>query len=114
MSLRKYFSVILTASLLVTLTDNSSFAFSITLDQTQSIKDSDRTYQYEQYYEYRQGVTRLDAWPGIDPRRALNKGQVVEIRSGGTDGLLNLLNQTFEYFYCRRASGFSKSSFRGF
>ncbi|MEH2009710.1 hypothetical protein [Nostoc sp.] len=81
MSSQKNFLVILTTSLLVTITAKSSFAFSITPDQTQSIKDSDGTYQYEQFYESRQGVTRLDAWPDLnpgkpfppDPRRDFNK-----------------------------------------
>jgi hypothetical protein len=104
---QKYFLVFLTTAVLVTLTGKSSFAFSITPDQTQPIKDSDRTYKYEEYYDFRQGVTRLDAWPDFspgkpfppDPRRELNKGQVVEIRPGGTDGLLYLLNQRFGNFW---------------
>ncbi|WP_017743439.1 nidogen-like domain-containing protein [Scytonema hofmannii] len=103
----KYFLGFLTTALLVTLTGQSSFAFSITPDQTQQIKDSDGTYKYEDYYELRQGVTRLNAWPDLspgkpfppDPRRELNKGQVVEIRPGGTDGLLSLLNERFGRFW---------------
>lgn len=102
MLFRHHSLVFLTATLLVALTGQPSLAFRITPDQTRAIKDSDGTYKYEEYYENRQGVTRLDAWPDLspgkpfppDPRRLL-RGQVLEIQPGGTDGLLDLLNARF-------------------
>ncbi|MBW4557948.1 MAG: hypothetical protein KME59_18840 [Trichormus sp. ATA11-4-KO1] len=104
---QKYFLGLLTTAVLVAITGKSSVAFTIIPDQTLPIKDSDRTYKYEEYYDFRQGVTKLDAWPDFspekpfppDPRRELNKGQVVEIRPGGTVGLLNLLDQRFGNFW---------------
>lgn len=83
--------VFLATTLLVTLTSQSSFAFSITPDQP---GDSDGTYKYSDRYELRQGITKLDAWSFPDPRRLL-PGQVPEIKPGGTDTLLDQLNSQF-------------------
>lgn len=95
--------VFLTTTVLIALTSRPSLAFKITPTQP---GDSDGTYKYEEFYENSQGVTRLDAWPDLspgkpfppDPRR-LNTGQVLEIKPGGTDGLLNLLYARFGQFW---------------
>lgn len=98
-----HYLLFLITTALITLTSRPSLAFRITPDQP---GDSDGTYRYEQFYENRQGVTRLDAWPDAspgkpfppDPRRLL-RGQVLEIKPGGTDGLLDLLNTRFGQFW---------------
>ena len=91
MVLRQNFLFFLTATLLTLLPSQLSFAFNI---------KGPLFYSYSvPYYIDRQlgirGRTRLDAWPELDPRRILYRGKVLEIKQGGTDKLINLLENTF-------------------
>lgn len=87
----------LTATLLLTLGSKSTFAFTLTPTQP---GDSDGTYRYSDSYDNGQGEVTLDAWPVWDGRRYLpSVGMVHEIRPGGTDDLLSLLNKQFGNFW---------------
>ena len=90
---KKYFLALWSTTVLVTISSQSSFAFTLTPGQP---GDSDGTFRHSQWYENRQGLVSLDAWPEVDPRRYLPQPGVVHtIRPGGTDGLLYLLNNQF-------------------
>jgi hypothetical protein len=89
---KKYFLALCTTTVLVTISSQSSLAFTLTPGQP---GDSDGTYRYADWYENRQGLVTLDAWPEFppDPRRGFpDVGVVHTIKPGGTDGLLALLN----------------------
>lgn len=75
-------------TLLTIFTSQSSLAFTI-IPPTQG---GGRYFRYKT--SYNKGYTQLDAWSFPDPRRFLG-GQVLEVKQGGTDGLMNLLNQQF-------------------
>lgn len=90
---KKYFLALGTTTVLVTISSQSSFAFTLTPRQP---GDSDGTFRHSVWYENRQGLVSLDAWPELDGRRYLPQPGVVHtIRPGGTDGLLYLLNNQF-------------------
>lgn len=90
MQKRKTLILCLATGLLTILPSKLSLAFSI---------NRPWNYRYSVPYVDRQlgiwGRTRLDAWPVWDPRRTLYRGQVIEIKRGGTVGLHNLLGSLF-------------------
>ncbi|OJJ26859.1 hypothetical protein BI308_03980 [Roseofilum reptotaenium AO1-A] len=87
------FILFLTTTLLGILPTRSSLAFSITPPPSDFYR-----YTKPYFVDIDKGIwgyTQLDAWPESDPRRYLSRGQVIEIKQGGTTGLLNLLESEF-------------------
>ena len=86
--MKKIASLLLSASttVLAVLSGQSSFAFTIINSQAPV---PSRPYDYLGV----EGETNLDAWPVTDPRRFGNRGNILEVRQGGTSALLDLLEE---------------------